>query len=142
MKPENNIENKAKFFVLYLGQRVLDTSINGTILSPKWIQKVLEDECDGCLNLLPLSKITDEDAIKVTRIMYPDFSEKDILSAVKKLKYFLPKEGMYYIIQEDGDYNSLNVTDYLRSRGYLVSWMGLTPDEIIERSWAKYKGDI
>ena len=35
--------------------------------------------------------------------------------------------------------DSLPMYDYLRSRGYLLPWMGLSCEELIEAGWAKYK---
>lgn len=63
------------------------------------------------LNLKPLSNISDED-LKILQLKKGDYSDYDL-----------------WLYQE---------ADYLRSRGYLLGWGGLTEDEIIEAGWAIY----
>lgn len=116
MKAEIDNENKAKFFALYWGQKVYRNpevrgfeSTVGGSISDERVPKT------GYLELKPLSDISDEDAEEC---------------GYDNAKYMLSDN---YLI------NSPRVFDYLRSKGYLLPWMGLSCEELIEAGWAKYK---
>lgn len=120
MKVEINNENKAKFFALYWGQTIVshdeypDKSTN--IIEESNIKKYSEDTY--FLYLKTLSQISDEDAklvCKHHRVISSD--EKWSVNSVIKL---------------DG-YS----TDYLRSKGYAIPWMGLSVEEMVEAGWIK-----
>lgn len=65
---ENNNENKAKFFAQYWGQKILVTTKQPEL---RWINNHCNKLSErDCLELKPLSSITDEDAIEVARIVY------------------------------------------------------------------------
>ena len=138
MKPENNLENKAKFFALYWGVKCLRNELLNDQIPP---HKVDCGNCKGLpqqyLQLKPLFKITDEDAVEILK-MLNIVSENHCYwkNAIKEI-------GICHTLDVLLSDTNLcfQVLDYLRSRGYLVGWMGLTPDEIIERKWAQYKED-
>lgn len=126
-KIENTIENKQKFFAQYFGQKILGhgqytNHVNHTY---NWGHQ------DFFLRLKPLSAISDEDAIEVAKIMdLGHLSPTDTL--VGLVRGILIKPTMSSNILK-----WLFIFDFLRSSGYLVGWMGLTPEEIIEFGWAK-----
>lgn len=130
MKPENNIYNKTKFFALYWGQNVavwrghLFNNVDPSDMEyGEWLQ------------LTPLSKITDEDAIEVANILrWSYLSDEAKIAQVRQLidKHLNTQTNITFI-------EWIEVAGYLRSRGYLVPWMGLTPDEIVSYGWAQYK---
>jgi hypothetical protein len=109
---ENTLENKARFFALYYGQKVLcirksnepKLYVGFDDFTPK--EKLQTDY----LELKPLSLITDEDNKYVSKIMQEtDFS--------------------------DSDYGALHTADYLRSKGYALPFMGLSIEKQIEYNW-------
>ena len=141
---ENTIENKAKFFALYLNRKkciIRQGYINRDNIKPNGV-----DEYDS-LELKSLSSITDEDAIAVAklnrRINWNIGSNPKIWKNLFGHTVVSNGEGYGSIyartIVTIMDYLSLEQCDFLRSSGYLLPWMGLTPNEIIGYGWAKCK---
>jgi hypothetical protein len=113
MKAEVNNENRAKFFALYWGQKVLKDvhGLNATI------SNMIDFEWNGWwLELKPLSSISNQDAKECGSNDSKDFLEE------------LDSCGLTY--------QSHNI-DYFRSKGYALPWMGLSVEEIIEAGWIK-----
>jgi len=116
----NKIEKKSKFFAQYWGQDVL--YIPRT--EQTWNVFSFQDEdgkdvvSESYLLLKPLSSITDEDAIFL--------KHQENIDAVK-----------YY---ERWGVNSYD-TDYLRSKGYALPYMGLSVEKLIEYGWVKLKNE-
>ena len=117
MKPEKNIINKQKFFALYWGQQVAEWCGEIFVFDFDFPRsRVVESK----LVLKSISQITDEDA----KGLYPGCNAKEV-------QWQLLNGTMHDIW-----------SDYLRTKGYLLPWMGLTPDEIISYGWSKYREDI
>lgn len=133
---ENTLENKAKFFAQYWGQKVLHRQhlVNGNLIDLVY-NKDTKDKY--WLGLKPLSSITDEDAIILMNIIYPEFDKKEILYKKDRFIYFLSKNPIYHISMECVEDNCIYVFDYLRSKAYAIPWMGLSVDELIEYGWVK-----
>lgn len=112
MKTENTLDKKAKFFSQYWGLDVVyyyGKLINVHIaLDEKPIENLY-------LQLKPLKSISDEDA---TYLGFPDN-----ISATTTYLKSLGKE--------------LKEADYLRSKGYALSWMDLTVQDLIDYGWIK-----
>lgn len=113
MKAEITLKNKAKFFALYWGQKILKDgvvkyyyTVSGGPLS------LLKSSYQ--LHLKPLSSITEEDAIAAG-------ISKAKLSRYKMFPYLL----------------SPFMIDYLRSKGYALPYLGLSVEEMIEAGWIK-----
>ncbi|MCT4253683.1 hypothetical protein HZP34_02925 [Elizabethkingia anophelis] len=151
---ENNLENKAKFVAQYLGAQVsypdtdnklITCKLHGVSLSE--IETTYKRKKKGCvgdilsfksngnhnsdfinayLELKPLEDITDEDFNLITNygIMNPDPSIGDPV--------FTFKVGGLRL-------SDLTTTDFLRSKGYALPWMGLSVDKQIEYGWVKLK---
>ena len=128
---ENTLENKAKFFAQYWGQKVL-TRPNSD--NKKW---VLGDEVSihstlsksgydyqYFLELKPLSLITDEDKIQIG--LTKGYLEENYPYADNN-----SPEIFFGLSLSDGD--------YLRSKGYALSWMGLSVETLEEYGWIKFK---
>ena len=118
---ENNILNKQIFFGQYYMQdvfRQLDESEQSSILFPN------TGYLNGWLELKPLSSITDEDAIKVAEYSYTHLNETYADWAKK-------------MIISGQLIHSQYVTDYLRSKGYALPWIGLSVEHQIEYGWIK-----
>ena len=124
MKTENTLENKARFFAQYWGQHVL-------YFSSDFLRKIdnltLDSiENDDFLELKPLSQISDEDAIEISKF-YPSFGS-DIRNAVKEL---FQEWNVLELSIETGD--------FLRSKGYALPYMDLSVEDLIEYGWIKLK---
>src|SRR5690606_41780636 len=88
------------------------------------------------LQLKPLSSISDEDAIEVAKIYV--VLEKNETSEVGKTissKFEKPSD-MIYAPTWSGK-NWLIVSDYLRSKGYALPFMGISVEQMIEWNWIK-----
>lgn len=151
---ENNIENKRKFFAQYLGQNV--NRYKPTYGS--WKTHNVGYTCSGQLYLKPLSLISDEDAIEVSRIMYNGGvykhsiywqSEDEIVVCVEDKNYIDYVEIKYngdVVFQIQSDCKKyvlriLNAYDFLRSKGYALPFMELDVQKLIEYGWLKLRSD-
>jgi len=155
---ENTIENKAKFFALYLNIRgavFREGFGNRDNINPNGL-----DEND-VLELTPLSQITDEDAIELSKIIAPDL----FMSAGNDNKHFIDRrfepdwitvrhrrkiqsvdidfDGYTCICNEEEEYlrnpYAHSGIDFLRSKGYALPWNGITVEKMIEYNWIKLK---
>ena len=124
MKTQNTLENKARFFAQYWGQYVLYFTSDFLRKIDNLTLDSVED--DDFLELKPLSHISDEDAIEISK-EYPAFGS-DIRNSVKEL------------FQEfDVLELSIKTVDYLRSKGYALPYMHLSVENLIEYGWIKLK---
>lgn len=126
MKTEINSENKAKFFAQYMFQRVL-----------MWHEKSIQYSVDGSdldivstkrneyiLELKPLSSITDEDSEVFRLIMHWPAKGNSVAQTI--------------VLLNDQMFPAIAI-DFLRSKGYAVSWMGLSVNEMVRVGWVKLK---
>ncbi|WP_284464864.1 hypothetical protein [Chryseobacterium sp.] len=127
---ENTLENKAKFFAQYWGQNVMmwneaDSNSHQKI-GVSYMTKY--GVSNRRLELKPLSSITDEDYkfIMNDKVMNPDLENGDPLFtfAIGGLRM-----------------SDLTTTDFLRSKGYALPWMGLSVEKLVEYGWIKLKED-
>ena len=117
MKPENTISNKSKFFAQYWGQKLYHyTDLDGEIFGPFKVGRMDVSEIDYIL-VTPLSSISDEDAKKLGYDSGVNFNEVN--------------EEIYDMTPPE--------VDWLRSKGYALSWMGLSVEELVEYGWVKIK---
>ena len=136
MKLENTLENKAKFFAQYWGQYVL-------YFTSDFLRKIdnltLDSvENDDYLELKPLSQISDEDAIEVSKI----FGIGHLSGAIKELILSIFRTSINdsgTTSSTNGIKNWLHVFDYLRSKGYALPWMDLSVEDLVEYGWVKLK---
>jgi len=163
---ENTIENKGKFFALYWGQRVLMypkdnlAGRSGGIDVVNWLIST-EVSLNGFLELKPLSQISDEDAIELSKIIAPDL----FMSAGNDNKHFIDRrfepdwitvrhrrkiqsvdidfDGYTCICNEEEEYlrnpYAHSGIDFLRSKCYALPWNGITVEKMIEYNWIKLK---
>lgn len=135
---KNTLENKAKFFAQYWGQKVgrEGTSVENDgfernyIINHFTIQNIDYDY----LELKSLSQINDEDIIKVAEL-------RGFVN-IKSIKNdyngfwvkFLGNEHTKWVF-----FNELYQPeiDYLRSKGYALDWNGITVEEQVEFGWVK-----
>lgn len=108
-------ELKQRFFAQYLGSKHTWRGEEYDSLSVY----DLSYQIDLCIILKDLTKITNEDAQQIGHIGSKEF--------VEDLYHF----GEVII--------ALNEGDVLRSLGYLVPFMHLSIQDILDRGWAKYE---
>lgn len=113
---ENTLENKAKFFAQYLGQKVFwhpEYESEISILKPIMLDTTYHYIGDGyCLKLKPLSSITDEVAKKL------GYSNSDVFKTEANEKF---------------------CKDELRLLGYAVEWNGVSVEDLLRLCWIKLK---
>lgn len=128
---ENTTENKLKFFALYFGQRVLKNvkSPQVTILNGHFFYYSVPYIENYHLKLRSIDSITNDECVGVYDLLF-DFpsAENHVFAKVCKIKFLIENE----------DYSQI-LTDFLRSKGFLVPFMNLTTDQILEFGWAKIK---
>lgn len=121
---ENTLENKAKFFGQYFGVHCLRheelPNISALPVMTPW-HAGLETEY---LELKPLSSMCDGDFTEVMCLLF----------AFQPRSSF--KRGKLYT-----DHLNITQTDYLRSKGYALPWMGLSVEKLIKYGWVKLKGE-
>lgn len=151
MKPEINLENKAKLFAQYWGQEIIyseDYYPNKYPVNSSSLAIILEDNNSTSLCLKDISSITDTDAIQSISIregweLFKVLSAKDVGCCGLKIRKPY-NEGEYHY-NEDGYQYSIdwlnisqaNTVDFLRSKGYALPWMGLSVEEMVEAGWIK-----
>ncbi len=129
---ENTLENKAKFFARYFGQRVLknkqgDGNRLGINTCQNPSQAILECEY---LELTPLSAITDDHAIELSKRF--DTFKGDTPPQIKAYK-----DNAEFMVN-----TSIDCSDYARSVGYAIRSNGLSVEEQIKRGWTKLREDV
>jgi len=137
---ENTLENKAKFFAQYWGQKIVHTGSGKSMRGlGKEIAMCYENadkfqlvlfSNQRSLQLKPLSSITDEDATEVVAILK---TVGVLSSAMREPQKFLEPlkkgKGTIQLI--------LPVADYLRSKGYALPYMGLSIETLCDYGWIK-----
>ncbi|MDV3751168.1 hypothetical protein CMU19_07195 [Elizabethkingia anophelis] len=121
IKMENNLENKAKFFAQHWGQKVfvghILEEVNSSYIDPMYDTSILE--------LKSINDISDEDAEELGGL----------------LGWKHPQEYRKHFLENHTHGDSLEQfeVDFLRSKGYVLPWMGLSIDDLIKYGWVKLK---
>ena len=123
MKTENTLENKAKFFAQYWGQHLI---IMGSFLRRIDHVTLCNIENDDILQLKPLSKISDEDALILSKMRY-SFEE-----------YINLENGKCMVSCHENQKDLMQIqVDFLRSKGYALPYMDLSVEDLIDYGWVK-----
>lgn len=129
MKIEINNDNKVRFFAQYWGQNVfVNPILSDKPVSNTWVFDDLNTEGfnDEYLELKSLSEITNEDAVELASVSgYP---------AIDKTGKYLARH-----ISNRSTEVRVIACDFLRSKGYAVTWMGLSVEELVAAGWIKLK---
>lgn len=134
MKTQNTLENKARFFAQYWGVKCLKNELLNELIPA---QKVDKSNCNGLpqqfLELMPLSQISDEDVIEITKLTHGSKFLEQVFTA-------LPKDKVTKYIRHITDgLKNYSKFDYLRSKGYALPYMDLSVEDLIEHGWVKLK---
>jgi len=153
---ENIIKNKVKLSSLYYNQKGWGKKKWDNFNSEEAIKNDGEflDTIDDndFIFLKPLSSITDEDAVKVAKILHPNVKEwqkpyrergNTWVDADDDSEYYLcfseelfETQGNSFITY--GEFlKVLSATDYLRSKGYALPFMNLSVEKQLEYGWIK-----
>lgn len=142
MKTENTLENKAKFIALYWGQNVFKYDREGSTIDKfeignlQYIPKSRALDF-SFLELIALSKITDEDALELSKFKQKIDNETNML-------VFNSKDSAIRYVKNNINLclsgKSKNV-DWLRSKGYAVDWMDLSVEDLETYGWIKVKSN-
>lgn len=133
---ENTLENKAKFFAQHLKQKVVMkpdwehfNDRSPMELDPTYLITGNNVLTAGYLSLTSLSQITDEDASYFSKIMHWGKSPTSVKHTI--------------VLLNDNMFPGIAI-DFLRSKGYAVSWNGLQVKMQIEYGWVKLevKSDV
>ena len=145
---ENTLENKSKFFALYWGIEETGSDNYSHIMPDSW-NEFPYFIGNQYLILTPLSQISDEDAIEVARILYGESDnfaiEFNAAGITSVSPYGLTCYGNTIDINWSGEVfyeaassmSILKAYDYLRSKGYALTWMGLSVEQLVEYGWVK-----
>lgn len=132
---ENTKENKEKYFAQYWGQEVaVQGEGGGSGFKYQINEATITDIRNDYLQLTPLSQITDEDAIEVAKIC--DFHSCTIQNGRSVVGCILDKESQF-ISHNVYHLDFVNAIDFLRSRGYLLPFCGLSTDTLKSYGWVK-----
>lgn len=119
---ENTLENKAAFFCLYWGQKVLswDDKMTTGLCRLEEISEISEGGALEFyfLELNPLSQINDED-YKIAQKLDGNFGTSDLDYSLRFIKH--------------------SNVDYLRSKGYALPFRGVDVETLISWGWVKLK---
>jgi len=150
---ENNSENKARFFALYLFQDavIIGNGIEG-LHDEKFKQagrykidtEALDSlyrigDCGDAVELTPLLAVTDEDAIEVAKFI--GFDKGINQKAYIKVGNHVCKNILDGRMHMMNPIHAFNMLDYLRSKGYALPWMNVSVDQQIEYGWIKLKNE-
>ncbi|MCT4153226.1 hypothetical protein HZP59_18515 [Elizabethkingia anophelis] len=137
---ENNLENKARFFAQYWGQKIAYWN-NNIQIKPKLNILINEIDDHDVLELKPLSSITEEDAMKVSQIATHKSYERtsNIKHGKMIAQHFAKEYNPTGLIQISLISTVSRIIDYLRSRGYALPWMEISVQKLIEYGWVKLK---
>lgn len=132
MTPENTIENKRRFFGLYMNQGKKHVSKPHN----HWVSLGRPDFVEDCtLELRIVESLTDEEAIAFAYLIFPEQPSSNLQS--KELADSIREE--YFNEMLDPHFIPAIGLDYLRSIGIALPWMGLSVEEIIGYGWVKIK---
>lgn len=131
---ENTLENKKRFFALHWNLEVAKHC------TKKYFVKNIIDKVGVhyFLELKPLSSITDEDSLKVAEIFDLDKSQIEETNLLEWIEALYNEVSGYYIDGYTGN-QLLSGSDYIRSKGYALPWMGLSVEKLQEYGWIKPK---
>ena len=156
MKTQNTLENKTKFFAQYWGQDVLCRVIFGKNKNEIIMHNTpcsnlkLGEIIDSYLELKPLSQISDEDVIQGITYLYNKTYED--LGEILEVKHYCTFSSITTIEIGCNFKTSRSIhhwsgtkkigsfeADYFRSKGYALSYMDLSVEDLVEYGWVKLK---
>lgn len=126
-KQTPSIEERTRFFAQYWGQKVMYVGGKGLVEigNGGWNLK----HPDFFLQLKLISQITDEDVEELLSLVSFQFSSR---YTNEQIKEEIRKSVM------DTEMMPLNLTDYLRSKGYALPFMEYSVEELSSFGWVQF----
>ena len=152
MKTQNTLENKAKFFAQYWGQKIICFPHNKNPIRYDNPNKLLAGtfERNAYLELKPLSQISDEDVIQCITYLYN--ITREALGEILEIKHYdtfssitaIGKGCNFKTTRSIHHWNGTKKissveADYFRSKGYALPYMDLSVEDLIDYGWVKLK---
>lgn len=148
---ENTKENKKRFFAQYFGQKVWRCELHDKVFEVDYevllhcgeaVAMTQGVHVNEWLELIPLSNITDEDAIEVGiksgRLAIDSEKRYDVFrNTFGEVVVGNIGESIHNRIAIKEDYLSAEIFDFLRTKGYALSYNGLSVEELEKRNWIK-----
>lgn len=133
------MEDKLIFFHQYYGQ---DIATNDELLwvgVTTYVNHISANEKNYLL-LKPTTSISEEEAFEISKIIYGEPSEHEIVQVyqVSTVLDFMAELDKIYSL---GFYKASQIVDYLRSKGYALPFNGISVKEQINRGWVKLKAE-
>ncbi len=118
---------KCRFFAQYWGQEICQT---------KGGKYAINEDCfplgtKSYLELKPLSKITDEDALEVANIISRTIHDSISKELVTYYKEDILKDPEVFC------FANFQTVDFLRSRGYALSFLEYSVEDLVSFGWAR-----
>ena len=134
MKAELTPELKERFFAQYWGQNVIQKENTERLSTVCGVTQQLMECSERWLLLRPILSITDEEAIEINSILHPNqFADKQIIIVWITM---LIKAGKG-TISVFGRALSLELSDYLRSIGVALPFMGHSVEDLAKAGWIR-----
>lgn len=138
---ENTTENKLKFFAPYYGQKVLKNKnySETTVLNGHFFFHSACYAENYHLELRSTDSITDDECIAFFDFLFPLASkmpDNDNAGKVKAIKYMLSSMDNK---ECEPDWGTSGSRDWLRSKDFLIDFMDMTKEQLLEYGWAKIK---
>lgn len=131
MKTPNTPENKAKFFALYWGQRLMCIPRKRDTVKVE-VSYLNESKLDEYLELRPLHSITDDEAIEVAKLLWKNWDLTNPKPVIKLITEYLSGE-----IEATRLFNVISVADYLRSNAFALPFHDLSVQDLQDYGWVK-----
>lgn len=125
---KENLNDKEVFFAQYWGQYIVSSESHSKDLYPLKCMGGTHGIKDTYLRLKPLSQITDEEIEKCVKIGVEAFNEKTYTINHTALRRDINDVALI-----------TPISDYLRSKGYLLPFRNYSTKDILELGWAKIK---
>lgn len=148
---KNILDNKRRFFALYWGQQIMRLNFDHPENTDVYeidrhnMHSIEEEEY---LELKPLSSITDEDAIELSKFqLWNEGKEYEMIDSNKKRDEYLIKHAKFDIKDSEIEQKHTNLDqslyaksyDFLRSKGYALPYLGISVETLVEWGWVKLK---
>lgn len=130
---------KAKFFAQYWGCNVL--YVGGVGFQRVGFGRWNLRHPDFFIELTPLSQISDEDLLKISRMNFLNSDIRNVGANEFSFWYDVRGANKGRWFHKSDYWGNLNTqqSDYLRSKGYALPWLGISVEEQIRRGWVKLK---